>query len=483
MTSFKAEDVKDVAALTKLLEQITADPSLVDRLPDDELLKIEHAVSPYGQVPEESANDKYSCISFTNLRKDYLEKMLMTAMVGYLFRRCNEFGRPLSEKVEPMDDPKAIKKMMRRKQNEIIELEGELVAAVKHKAFMKAEWEEAKVQHEANKKTASSTKMTSKELAELSGYIAVQAEVRERLRLACMAVDDINEKMSSAQAFGKRYIVKEFLDEQFKFDPDRHVRSSYMTKIRSKRGETVMSENIPPEETFHNFKYYLDSNHEEIRGVVEGTYGIKPDLDVMLQVHGGNFEGKEDADDYVERNQESAIASIISVKQGPWVVLEAFKENRDTIEAYRGTIVDDILERVKEEAQVGATLTRDRAVRRRTENIKKDRPDPAAVREYMKERAAANGVDESQMTMISAEDQEKIYQDEQDRKDAEEKELLNGEEKAPPGTLRVNVFKFSDGGDKLDKSHFLTKAKQPKDPASGMNLTNRKNAKTIAAPQ
>jgi len=466
MSTFKAEDVKDSERLRKLLEDITNDPSIVDTLPEDELLRIENLVSPYGTVAEASINSQYTCLSFTNLRQEYIKKLMVTSLIGYLYRRSDEHGREFRDTVDNMDDMVAAEKKVISAQKQLLKVQNDIVLLIrKRNELDKLVKEMTDVETENRIKYHSNAKNMEKvDILAMREYASILVRNKDDLRLHNQELQKLERERESLNGIGKRFIIRQFLDEQFRFNPDKHVRSSYSEQKKSAEGTTYISKFVPPDDTFHNFQYYLDSNYEELRGVTESLYKLKPDLDVGIIPY-GSFTSEEAADNFVERNKGSTIASILTLRNGQWGFLESFKANRDRIEAYRGTIVEDILAQVKEDTKLGAELTRDRAVRRRTENIKESKPDPKMVREYMSTMGNTDPGDHMVKADISPEQQEKVWKAHQDEKKEYEDKLVelddDAEESAPHDSIRVNVLNFSSGGKDLKKSHFYTNSKAP----------------------
>jgi hypothetical protein len=466
MSTFKAEDVKDSERLRKLLEDITNDPSIVDTLPEDELLRIENLVSPYGTVAESAVNSQYTCLSFTNLRQEYIKKLMTTSLIGYLYRRSDEHGREFRDTVDNMDDMAAAEKRVIAAQKTLSKVQNDIIALIRKRNTLDVLVKEMTEIEKANniKYRSDAKHMEKADIIEMREYASVLVRNKDDLRLHNQEIQKLERERESLNGIGKRFIIRQFLDEQFRFNPDKHVRSSYSEQQKSAEGTTYISKFVPPDDTFHNFQYYLDSNYEELRGVTESLYKLKPDLDVGIIPY-GSFATEEAADNFVERNKGSTIASILTLRNGQWGFLESFKANRDRIEAYRGTIVEDILSQVKEDTKLGAELTRDRAVRRRTENIKESRPDPKMVRDYMTTMGNTDPGDHMVKADITPEQQEQIWKTHQEEKKGFEDKLVElddvEEETAPYDSVRVNVLNFSSGGANLKKSHFYTNAKAP----------------------
>jgi hypothetical protein len=464
MTEFKADDLNDSKKLQKLLAQINDDPSILDTLPDDELIKVQNLISPYGTVAESNKDDNFTCLSFTNLRKEYINKLAITGMVGYLYRKCDEYGRLFKDVVEHVDDMEVTEKQVLKAQKKLDIVQQEIISTIRERNALSTVVEKLTTIDDQMKTTykENPSSLSEDDVKEMTDHFLTTYEETQTLITLNKKIVELEAERERAQGVGKRYIIKEFLNSQFNFNPDKHVRSSYTA---AGDGKSAISKFIPPDDTFHNLQYYMDSNYEEIRGVAERIYKLKPDLDVGIIPY-GTFATEADADDFVERNKTGTIASVITLKNGKWNFLESFKANRECIEAYRGTIVDDILEQVKEDTKLGGELTRDRALRRRTENIKESKPDSKMIREYMENNTHTdeNGASVSNSS-ITNDDQEKIWKLHQEEKLEYENKLVEladePEAAAPHDAVRINVLNFSGGGKVLKKSHFYSAAKKP----------------------
>jgi hypothetical protein len=469
-SDFKAGDVNDPAKLLALLERINDDPSFVDSLPEDELDKIQHLVSPFGTVvPVTKGNSKsdddvpHVCLSFTNLRQEYMKKLMITGLVAYLYRRADEYGRAYRDTVTFMDDMSATEEQVIKNQARQAELDQAIITSLRERNELESVVTRDTAQELINRNeyTANKTRMTKEQIHTMRDFANELNRNIDKLRLLNKSIDNMNSELDALQGFGKRFIIRQFLDDQFRFNPDKHVRSSYASMKKTGDKAPAAAKFIPPDDTFHNFQYYVDSNYEELRSVAEEIYRLKPDLEVGIIPY-GEFATLREANDFVEQNKTATIADIRTLKVGKWNFIEAFKANRDRIEAYRGTIVEDILKQVKDDTKIGAQLTMDRATRRRKENIRETGTDPKAVREYIANRGMADVT--ATGNELSEEEQVRIHTAAQEEKKSSEAALLEAverEEPAPRDTLRVNVYKMTNGGANTEKSHFFTKAVAP----------------------
>ena len=471
VSEFKAEDVDNPHLLNKLLEDISNDPTLLDKMPEDEMLRIQKLISPYGTVPESVQTDRWTCLSFVNLRQDYMKKLMMTATLGYMYRRCDEYGRQFKDTVANMDDMVAAEAQVIANQKRLPELETEIVDTIRTRNDLEIlvahdEKDEAEntVLYKARK-----TEMTKEKILELRDFASALHANQDLLRLTNKKIVRLEEEMDAIQGFGKRFIIRQFLDEQFRFNPDKHVRSSYVsTNAKANTaGVAYVDKFTPPDDTYHNLQYYLDSNYEELRGVTERIYRVKPDLEVSILPY-ADFSSAQEAEDFVGRNKDGVIADIRTLRYGKWNFIEAFKANRDKIEAYRGTIVEDILNQVKDDTKIGAQLVRDKAVRRQRETLKELGPAPKAMADYMSQHTPGDLTSVVE-TETKEDEAKRIYDAHQEAKRANECAILAGAEAGeatPHDAVRVNVYTMRGGGATTDMTHILTKAIAPTDPKS-----------------
>ncbi len=477
--AFSAADFDDPAKLCAILEEITADPSLVDRLPEAELIRLEKYISPYGQVPEAvtaapagTPDDKrpHVCLSFTNLRQEYMKKFVTTSMVGYLYRRCDEYGRQFGQQatdtIDYMDDMKVAEAQVIANQARQVEVERDIIETIRRRDELAvivtrdtAIEAENRIKYAAERAT-----LTKPEIHVLRDFASALTKASDDLRLANKRIIELEGQRDAIQGFGKRFIIRQFLDEQFRFNPDKHVRSSYVGGAKAAAaGPTAYAARfVPPDDFFHNYTYYADSNFEELREVAGTLYKMKPDLEVAIIPY-GEFANKDEADKFIERNKTATIADIRALCVGKWGLIEAFKANRDRIDAYRGTIVDDILQQVKSDTKLGAELVKKRVTDKRVAQVKQHGVEPKQVRAYMEAHASAEaaGIVSSS---LSEDEQKRLHTEHQEAKAADEAALLAAaarEDPAPHDTLRVNVYKFAAGGAELQKSHFFTESVAP----------------------
>ena len=244
---------------------VKLDSNLVDSLTEEQVSELRKRINPYGRTIEGS--DKYTCASVVNLSEQYMQKLLMTSLIGFLFRQCDEYKLDDGEPPIHMDDFNKFMKVY----NEAVE------AAINSRVWLQ--------QFNIKKEDKADTELS----------ISEKAQCLEHQRI-----------VERGDGFKRRLIIRQFLGDLFQFNPDNHVRSAYsdnpldpervqpahverkiVKKIvgksgnvmeiqkntqtadvpdiksdeKKKRSESEFVKHIPPADTFHRWKYYLESNY------------------------------------------------------------------------------------------------------------------------------------------------------------------------------------------------------------------------------
>ena len=86
--------------LNKLLAELDEDS--LAKMSDDVIIKLRKKLNPYGRTIEGS--DKILTFSYTDLRLEYIIKLVTTGMIGFLNRMCDEWRVPDGVPVVPVYD-------------------------------------------------------------------------------------------------------------------------------------------------------------------------------------------------------------------------------------------------------------------------------------------------------------------------------------------------------------------------------------------
>lgn len=406
----------------KLLNDIKEDAGLIDNLTDEQIIELRKRINPYGRTIEGQGN--LTCLSITNLQEQYMKRFLMTGLISFLYRRCDEYELDDGEPVETMDD---------------------------HKSFM-VKYEKAIEEAKEATKYLETVDTESKNLD-----FKQEAEILKNKRL-----------VERGLGFKKRLIVRQFLDEQFSFNPDKHVKTAYSdnpldperkkpAKLASKEDTNInkshAANHIPSTDIFHRWNYFLDTNYEEIRCAVRDIYCEKPDLEYAVLPY-EQFDTEEEAKRFVQKHKKEVIADILTLYNGKWNLMGSFKKNRERINFYneKTSVVEQIFKQIESDKKVGAELMRKRVKRKKVKNKKEYGAEvPKMFEEYSKLKSG-------DMEILGAENISKT----------ESKTYVSNpnHEDCPYDAVQVDVFDFRKGGDNVNKSEFFTQA-EVVDPEDG----------------
>lgn len=439
-------DISNIDDFDKLLDMVRLDANLVDDLTEDQVTELRKKMNPYGRTIEGSG--KFTCLSITNLSELYTKRFLMTSLIGFLYRQCDEHeldeGEPpihLDDFSEFMDSYNAAE-----------------TAAVKSKQWLD--------EFAAENKEVDEADLTPEQHA---------------ARL------DHRRILERGTGFKKRLIVRQFLDDLFQFNPDKHVRSAYSdnpldpervepSQINRKktiigksgkkleidkkdipeeeaaaRADSVLVKHIPPSDVFHRWTYYTDSNYEEIRTAVKDVYAEKPDLEYAINPY-DQFDSSEEAANFIQKHKTEVIADIATIHNSKWNLLGSFKKNRERVNFYndKTVVIEEIFKQLEQDKKLGADMMRKRVKRKKAKNTEESGPDPVEFAKYKKENPSG-------FSNMGAEDVN--LENNKDTKDDDVTFKIH--EECPYDAIQVDVFDFKRGGQSVKKSEFFTEAEAP----------------------
>jgi hypothetical protein len=275
--------------------------------------------------------------------------------------------------------------------------------------------------------------------------------------------------------------MKKFMLKYFKYNPDIHVKSAYKeNKADPERHELTEEEKelVPPEDTFHRMKYYMEVNYEKLRQATCSIYREKPDLELAFQIY-GHFEGESEANKFQKKYGDEVLTNIDTIQHGKWVLTGPFKENRDRIDFYNENteIIKQILEHKKEEAQLGKELMEDRVTKGKARNIKENGPDSPGLKDHIANISGISRAGVARGTSVESrkkmedgydpasgagplEDKETVTKriaEQNKRIEESEKRDFDAQDGAPSNGIAVKVF--TTDGKKMESSYFYTKEK------------------------
>lgn len=427
--------------LDKLLDEL--DEESLSKMNDEEILELRKKLNPYGRTIEGS--DKVLTFSYTDLRHSYLKRMVVTTLIGFLNRMCDEWKVPAGIPVIPVYD------------------------------------------YLQNPSKLDDFEKTLKDPSILRNDL------------------DENKKLMK-----KRVIIKEFLEDMFQYNPDTHVRSSYrpntndsdrniidtpagnlaIYQLRKKDSEfnndwilyerTLVSkknqneevslksksstdqknsteledqkekiiskvrkyctEMIPPDDIFHKYQYYYDSNYEELKEIVNDLYCEKPELEAALNPYQWH-DTEDDADKFIDKHKNEVISTIFKGHSGKWNIFAPYKQVRESMRYFndKTQVLEEIAKQIERDSKLGSDLMKKRIKVKKLKNIKEEGPDDPA---FLKWKESNNTLQQMGSETLN----EKDY----------------APEDCPDDAITVPVFRISNGGTNIEKTHFYSQSEAPK---------------------
>jgi hypothetical protein len=414
-----------------LVKDILNDPEIIltKDFSEEDLLEIQKRINPYKSFALNGDNasnyKKILVCSYTNLREEYLKKMLMTSLIGFIFQIGNEYEIDIDvlndmqlnvkEELSPfindmkneLDDetksPEELKSSLTEKLNALSEQKfkftekqgkviiksylNDLFKFDPNKHVRKANIDFDAIREEL--KTIGENQIyydpkdpiraTLKSI--LSSNITVQNEHKEMYRI-------ITNNQENYNAVSRILSDKSLMDATQMAINNNEIFSTYLTPLRPNSEVIPTTEIIPPTDTFYRWSYYNEVNCEEIRKVTEALYLEKPDLDLLFgawtTIEGTHEQVNEQYNQYCQMHQSEFVADIKSIELGKWTIIADVKKNREKIEFYNKNtdVLKRILDRYEEDKKLGSELMKNRIKQKKAKNIQEDGPDNEGISEY-----------------------------------------------------------------------------------------------------
>jgi hypothetical protein len=230
-----------------LLKDIISDGSKISELTEEQVIELRKKISPYGRTVK--GEKDLCCMSIVNVSQEYMKKWVMTSVIGFLFRGCDEYRVFDNEPVINLDDidESGRNQVLRALYKDAIPAKTELAKILKEDRTIKEG--EIKAYHEENKEQIALEEAEDKLYAAAKKVVSLGAsgasgaetddKKEERVPWQVRAIDKnaaalreqqmqtLERIILRAENMTKRIIIREFLDSMFTFNPDVHVRGAY----------------------------------------------------------------------------------------------------------------------------------------------------------------------------------------------------------------------------------------------------------------
>jgi hypothetical protein len=392
-------------SITDIIKELETNPEKINDMTTEQVLEIEKHLSPYGATiygPE-----KYTCISFTNLKEKYMQKLLTTALIGFLYQMSNEYtieDEELTTVLNKDDFMDEVENPDKNNKDHISNIEYQYYEELKKEYLENRETKEENVidiSLTEEEETDLRIKVNKKIEAEFSNKKVFNNEKYLKKK----------EELINEQSAEEKVVINRFLNKLFKYDPNTHTTSVFNND--NEDPERLVDPNneftqvIPPNDTYGRFNYYYDVNYEKLRQAVMYLYNDKPDTEVAINIY-DTFDTIEECNNYIEKNQDNVICNLLNLTNYKWNLLGSFKQNRERISFYNSNtkILENIMKQQEDDAKMGKVLLDARVRKKKVKNIKEYGKDHPSFQKYKKanpNELTSNGqhieIDENKVTV------------------------------------------------------------------------------------
>ena len=390
--------------LGDIVKELESNPEKINELTDDQVIEVDKFLNPYGATLY--GDDKFTCVSFTNLKEKYMQRLLLTGLIGFLYQMNKEYV------VEEEDlNPEYANQLNRDDFNELIphpdSKNESFLKKLEEALYVECKYTYLKSLYEKNKTTDSTNTDDDSSQIEEEFYKSYKLSEDDEIIIGTNVNKEIKERLGPVKYFNnekylnKKYeliqkqteeeqkIISRFLNKYFKYNPSEHT-SEVMANLNDPEKEIPENnkflDNIPPNDTYGRFQYYFDVNYEDIRKSVYYLYNEKPDIEVALNIY-ETFPTIDECNEYINKNKDKVITNIMTLTNYKWNLLGPFKQNRDRITFYNENtqVLENILKQQEEDAKMGKKLLDDRVRKKKVKNVKEYGKTDPAVAKYLKE--------------------------------------------------------------------------------------------------
>ena len=480
-------------------------------------------MNPYSVKVDDCDNGSL-LFSFINMQKDYMTKLIATSFLGFMRRAVNEWGVPdapisvpvidvvdylkdptLADPAVPTDGTKVAqdtldaydqnKKMMAKRivvaefieyffgfdperharpgykpnfqdpeRRPIMTPSGELSVLLekkrieKNKKSTKLEKEQANQLYEKYKEEQAKIKTNEfsekqcvrKVIRTIKSKDGKPMKVERTIKCTELEAKILDYKADNPEDSNNLHLLETDRKVIPMGSPDWNDYFDRKNKARDVALNDVVRDLIPPADMFYRFNVYLDKHYEQLQDAVRDLYHEKPDFDASVFPYKfvketKNSKGeKVSIEDQVKRFRHEHARDIFfginEVQFGAWSMIAPYKQNRDRIEYYgQNMAIFEEMFKMKASEKALAKDMMEKSVSRRRKTVQaqhgKNSPD------FEKNYGSMGGQSLDTLGV------DKLKQEEDDE--------------CPDDAITVGVFRFSQGGKKLDVDKLYTKCEAP----------------------
>jgi len=447
------EDFKN--QLNDIVKELENNPEKINELTEEQAIEVDKYLNPYGATLY--GDDKYTCISFTNLKEKYMQRLLTTALIGFTYQMVDEYSIDEDELTKELDKDQFYDYSENPDKHNT-----EFVNALTQNIYYELKRDYLNSLNDETKEND-----TLPEDVDLQLHKEVSDKVNDQLKPIRFFNNEkylkARDELLLEQSNEEKKVINKFLNKLFKYNPKIHTTSVYNSDHgdpeRKLTADNKFTKNIPPNDTYCRFQYYYDVNYEELREAVMYLYNEKPDTEVAINIY-DTFDSIAECNQYIEKNKDKVITNILSLTNYKWNLLGSFKKNRDRITFYNENtkILENILKQQEDDAKMGKRLLDDRVRKRKVKNVKEYGKTDPKVAQYLKENPNSITTDSKRVEIL--EDTVKITEE----FEISEHGAKVDDDGTPEDAIEIGVTSINLKDNKVSTSKIYTKAHTPNVP-------------------
>lgn len=409
-----------------------------------------------------ASTDKVVIASVSNLREQYLKKLLTTALISFLFQMKDEYAVDEVELTSPPNKDDYMEEVA----NHI--LPDDFDKNTFYHNELSKYYKEKFPDHEETKVSDMEEALTEDELLDLTakGNAELAKLTTPEKKLNAMAYNDAIQDAIKTQSDGERVVIDKFLSWLFKFNKDKHEQDGHQpavddpgrTDLSELEGTDPVYDNIPPNDTHCRFTSYYEINYEKLREATNNIYNVKPDREHAMIVY-DVVNSQEDANAFIRKYASSSKYDILSFNLNRWTLMGPFKENRERVDYYNkhNSIIKALLEQQEADNQLAEDLMKKRVKSTKVKAEKVFGKDSPGFEEYRKLSPAE--LENKYNAKVEQIDEDKIKVTREAVVDAETEETLTlDEDGVPTNALEVPITTINAKTGEVSQSRIFTRA-------------------------
>lgn len=434
--------------LNEYLSKLT--PEDYAKMGKEKVEALRAAINPFGRTIEGS--NKFLNFSFINLREKYIEKLITTAVIGYLNRGLDEYlvpdNIPVTSVYDYLDNPDCVKMDSKRAATASKEdiaayelHETNMKKKVIIKAFLESMFEfnpneHARAAYRPNRSDPlRSPIITGAAKRAIDHLKSMDSDFKER--------EEHYERKIKKSPPAKKTIIgrngkKLVLNDKVPAIPEKVMNAPDKSgNITDDTLPFTVRSMMPAEDYYYKLHRYLTSHYEQLRESVRDIYGAVPDVALAINAY-SMHNSREEAESFKVKHADSVIATIYTADTGKWCVLEPFKASRESVNYFNKEtrVLEEMVKQKEIDEKMGRELMKKRVRKQKKKNIETDGEDAPGFSAWRNKNSnlqkfGAEHVGQQSSTSV------------------------------PDDAIECPVWKATEGGKKLESSVFYTKAVAP----------------------